>query len=315
MSNLYIGNYNLGIKENDLVELFGLNTTKYLRETCSRNMPMNNKTGQSKGYAFMSAPKHVCDELLKLNEENFHGSQIKIQEAKSKREQTIVISSPAKNQPIVVNENLPKQNSLQNLPLVPGKRNYCEAAQQRPSPYNTLIFTDSIPKGIRMYEFNSLLRNRKAKMLNFPGSSSKQMLHYIDIHLEDKSIDTVLLHVGVNDLLNDNSKSNVDNLMSNIHKIVEKCKRVGVRNIFVSGLVYTTRVSLPILERVHSLISNYCRENACFYIDNRNIRGFCLYKDGLHLLEVGKKILANNFIVNLNNFFLDTHTHHPPISL
>ena len=58
-------------------------------------------------------------------------------------------------------------------------------------------------------------------MLNFPWSSSKQMLHYIDIHLEDKSIDTVLLHVGVNDLLNDNSKSNVDNLMSTIHKIIE----------------------------------------------------------------------------------------------
>ena len=56
------------------------------------------------------------------------------------------------------------------------------------------------------------------------------MLHYIDLHLEDKSVDTVLLHVGVNDLLNDNRKSNVDNLMLNIHKI-EKCKRVGVRNI------------------------------------------------------------------------------------
>ena len=81
----------------------------------------------------------------------------------------------------------------------------------------------------------------------------------------------------------------------------------------MSGLVYTTR--LPILERVHNLISNYCRENACCYIDNRNIGGFCLYKDGLPLLEGGKKILANNFIVNLNNFFLDTHTHHPPISL
>ena len=129
------------------------------------------------------------------------------------------------------------------------------------------------------------------------------------------SIDTVLLHIGVNDLLNDNSKSNVYNLMLNIHKIVEKCKRVGVRNVFVSVLVYTTRVNLPILQRVHSLIWNYCCENACFYIDNRNIRGFCFYKDGLHLLEVGKRILANNFIVNLNNFFLDTRTHHPPISL
>ena len=127
-----------------------------------------------------------------------------------------------------------------------------------------------------MYEFNSLLRNRKAQMLNFPRSSSKQMSHYNDIQLEDKSIGTVILHVGVNDLLNGNSQSDVDNLMSNTHKIIEKCKQVGVRNIFVSSLVYTTRVSLPILERVHILISNYCSENACFYIDNRNIRGFSL---------------------------------------
>ena len=49
--------------------------------------------------------------------------------AKSTREQTIVISSPVKNQPVVVNENLFQKNSLQNLPLVPGKRNYCEVAQ------------------------------------------------------------------------------------------------------------------------------------------------------------------------------------------
>ena len=70
--------------------------------------------------------------------------------------------------------------------------------------------------------------------------------------------------------------------------------------------MYTTR--LPILERVHNLISNYCRENACCYIDNRNIGGFCLYKDGFPLLEGRKKILANNFIVNLNNFFRYEHT-------
>ena len=152
-----------------------------------------------------------------------------------------------------MNENLEKQNSLQNLPLVPGKQNYCENAEQRPSPYNTLIFTEKFPKGIHMYEFNSLLRSTKEKMLNFPGSSSKQMLHYIDIHLEDKSIGTVILHAGVNDLLNDNTQSNLDNLMSNIYKIPEKCKRVGVRYIFMSGLVYTTRVSLPMLERVRSL--------------------------------------------------------------
>ena len=66
-------------------------------------------------------PQNVYDELLKLNEIKFHGSQIKIEEAKSTREQTIVVSLSAKNQLLVVNENLEKQNLLQNLPLVSGK--------------------------------------------------------------------------------------------------------------------------------------------------------------------------------------------------
>ena len=102
--------------------------------------------------------------------------------------------------------------------------------------------------------------------------------------------------------------------MSNIHKIIEKWKRIGVRNIFVCGLVYTKRVSLPILGRVHNLTPNYCWKSVCFYIYNRNIRGFSLYKDSLHLLEGGKKILVNNFVANLSKCFLETHTHHLPIS-
>ena len=178
---------------------------------------MNDQTGESKGYAFVSAPKHVCHKLLKLNEAKFYDSQIKIEEAKSARGQTIVVWSSAENQPVVVNKNIENQNSLQNLPLVPGKRSYCQATQPRPSPQNTVIFTNSIPKGIRMYGFNSLLRNTKAQMLNFLGSLSKQMSYFIDIHLEEKSIDTVILHVGVNYLLNGYSQSNIDNPMSNIH--------------------------------------------------------------------------------------------------
>ena len=56
-----------------------------------------------------------------------------------------------------------------------------------------------------MNDFNSLLRKRKAQMLNFSGSSSKQMSHYIDIHLEGKSTGTVILHVGMNNFLNVNA--------------------------------------------------------------------------------------------------------------
>ena len=42
------------------------------------------------------------------------------------------------------------------------------------------------------------------------------MSHYIDKHLEGKSIDTVILHAGMSDPLNENSQPNVDNLMWNI---------------------------------------------------------------------------------------------------
>ena len=47
-------------------------------------------------------------------------------------------------------------------------------------------------------------------MSNFPGSSSKQMSHYIDIHLEDKFIDTVILPACVNNLSNNKSQSNIE---------------------------------------------------------------------------------------------------------
>ena len=47
------------------------------------------------------------------------------------------------------------------------------------------------------------------------------------------------------------------------------------------------------------------------YTDNRNIRSDSKYKDELHLIDKGKAFLADNFIVYLNNIFLETHTHHP----
>ena len=51
----------------DIYELFGLNTTAYLRETCSVEMPFYEKTNKSKRFAFVTVPDHVFIELQKLN--------------------------------------------------------------------------------------------------------------------------------------------------------------------------------------------------------------------------------------------------------
>ena len=112
-------------------------------------------------------------------------------------------------------------------------------------------------------------------MFNSPGTLSHQLLHYLDVHLNDRSIDTVIIHIVINALLI-NSTSGMNDRISNIKKITEKCLMFGVKNVFVLRLVYTTRVGVFLLERVHVLIYNLSRKNCFVHIDNRNIRGHLL---------------------------------------
>ena len=146
----------------------------------------------------------------------------------------------AKNKPTAFSEaNVPRPTS----PV------YSKTVHLSPNSSNTLIFTDCIAKGILMYEFNRFIKNSKAKMFNFPGASSHQMLHYLDEHLEDRQINTVVIHVGVNDILRDSRQSSIDELLQNIKSMSIKCKKFSVKNIFIWELVYTTRINIGILEK------------------------------------------------------------------
>ena len=75
-------------------------------------------------------------------------------------------------------------------------------------------------------------------------------------------------------------------------------------NVFILGLVCTTRIGLPVLERTHEMILHLCNKLGICYVDNGNIRMKHLCKDGLHLVESGKVILANNFLSYLSKCFL-----------
>ena len=89
--------------------------------------------------------------------------------------------------------------------------------------------------------------------------------------------------------------------------MIKKCRNFGVKYIFVSGLVYTKRIITEFLEDVNLKLVNVCKEMQVYFIDNRNIMGFYLFRDGLHLLESGKRLLANNFVSNFNNFLSVKH--------
>ena len=76
----FAGNLNNDLNIKDLKRLFGLETTKYLKENCSITMPINRKTGK-KHIAIVLSPDHVHDELLKLNGIVFHGKSSILEEA------------------------------------------------------------------------------------------------------------------------------------------------------------------------------------------------------------------------------------------
>ena len=84
----------------------------------------------------------------------------------------------------------------------------------------------------------------------------------------DDSTDTVLIHIGVNDILQ--SVSNMERLLLNVREMVRKCRLFGVKNMFVSGLVYTRRIRVNILNDLQRKLVDICREMNVYYIDDTN---------------------------------------------
>ena len=88
----------------------------------------------------------------------------------------------------------------------------------------------------------------------------------------------------------------------------------GVLKVFVSGFVRNKRIPESLLEGVNEKIYFMCKNNNFIFVDNSNISNIYLSDDGLHLVELGSCILANDVFDGINNFLL-THRHHPRIHI
>ena len=85
---MYVGNLNKNISEEDFREVFDLRNTTYLKKNCCVKIVLS-KSGLSRGFGFITAPDHVCTELIKSNEIDFNSDRLTIEEAQSKRATTL----------------------------------------------------------------------------------------------------------------------------------------------------------------------------------------------------------------------------------
>ena len=89
--------------------------------------------------------------------------------------------------------------------------------------------------------------------------------------------------------------------------MVKKCRKFGVKHMLVSGLLHVKRIKIEILQDIQKELLSVCKEMQVHFVDNRRNRVLNLIKEGLHLLDAGKMLLANNFVDNVNNFLSVMH--------
>ena len=114
------------------------------------------------------------------------------------------------------------------------------------------MFSDSLPKGIRICEFIWYITNATARLRSFPGAPSKEVAHYVVPTLQEESLNSALIHIGINDTLKDESDSQCESLTRNILEISQKCKEHGIKEIIISLLVVTENIDLNLLARVNA---------------------------------------------------------------
>ena len=216
----------------------------------------------------------------------------------------------------MVNNSPENQHDFRRLKTLPGENSYSEVVKDhKGNGSNIVIFSDSIENFDRKTnaKINNSIRSGRVRFRNLPGGTSGELFHYMDTTLAEGNYDTAIVHVGINDIINNDSSTKVEDLVLNLEKIAIELKKYGIKNLCLSGLVFTTRVYLPLLNQVNKCVLDICKAHNISFINNDNIIRNDIYNDGLHLLRPGKS-LSKNVIENINNF-LKMHTHHPHVPI
>ena len=117
----------------------------------------------------------------------------------------------------------------------------------------------------------------------------QQKKHHIKGCLEDNSPDSILLHVGINNLKNKESVENISNDIMDIATFIRNEKN----NVFVSGLTVRNDRINDKGKSVKSLLKRRCDEKKICFVDNTDINVGMLNNSG------PPTCLVNNFFFSL----------------
>ena len=201
--------------------------------------------------ATVTAPVHVCEELLKLHGIVFHGNPLVIEMSKSPLEQSNHYSQPP----------------LQPPPIQRVIHNYGNAVN--PKRKDNTLFAGSIPKGMRMKDLNSRVKGGKIHLKSFPGTKASQLNHYIKPLLEEYKYDCAIIHVSINDILRNKNDPDMNNLPDSILEIVNTCQNYNISKIFISALLPLKQTKVNV-SQINENLKHLCSRNNFIFVEHKN---------------------------------------------
>ena len=165
-----------------------------------------------------------------------------------------------------------------------------------------LVCGDSHVKRLCKLLLNNSLKKSHAVLKNFDGANIKRLSHHILPYLHEDKSDSVILHIGTNDV-QPNMDSTPEKLSDEIINLSQICKQSGVKNVYVSSILPKNDSRLShFVSKVSNLLADKCKRYDVIFISNENIRTGCLAKDGIHLNDIGPFYLGSNFVDCVNYF-------------
>ena len=127
-------------------------------------------------------------------------------------------------------------------------------------------------------------------------------------HIARKKPDTILLHVGTNDL------TKGINTMKNVRKCVEAIRELdNSENIQIGFSSIMHRSDKDFSKEISELnvkLKKYCLGRGFIYIDNNNVNESCLNKSKLHLNKKGTNFLSKNILTSSTDAKNNDNTNH-----
>ena len=145
---------------------------------------------------------------MKLNDLEFTSKNLLIEEAQKKPSERCNFAS--KTKPESVKQPKPRPS---NTELIPPKRqspvqkvtnSYADLVS--PKMKNVVIFSDSMVNRLKMKLFNSYIHGGKVYLKASPGAKVDRP------SLEDYEYDTAIIHVGINDILQNKDENEVNDI-------------------------------------------------------------------------------------------------------